>query len=342
MTPGIWVFLLSFVLSVLGTGVSLLYSKRLSLIDIPNHRSSHTTPTPRGGGIAIVGSVLFVGAYALSRFETYLRPPLLLLATSLLGLTLVGWIDDHRSVSVGIRLLVHLICGAAVAILVNMISPMAGLFNIAWLTLWLVWTVGSINIVNFMDGIDGMIALQGIVFGAFIFALLPRDSAGSPFGLILAGACTGFLLWNWEPAKLFMGDVGSGPLGLLFVIGGALALSHARPVVVFLPLFPLFFDALLTLVRRFRRGEKLTDAHRSHLYQRIVNAGVRHSQVSFSYAVAAAVGAVVAVGANHVSPQHATIAIVCYLLAVLLVWTVADKRLAVNARRASVPHRLPR
>src|SRR5205823_4265605 len=122
------------------------------------------------------------------------------------------------------RLPSHLVCGCAVAVLVNAIAPMPGIINIAWLAWWIFWSTASINIVNFMDGIDGMVASQGGVYGLFLFALVHSDLPGSRFGLILAGACLGFLMWNWAPAKIFMGDVGSGPLGLLLVIGGALAL----------------------------------------------------------------------------------------------------------------------
>jgi UDP-N-acetylmuramyl pentapeptide phosphotransferase/UDP-N-acetylglucosamine-1-phosphate transferase len=123
-----------------------------------------------------------------------------------------------------------------------------------------------------------------------------------------------------------MGDVGSGPLGLLFVVGAALALQSARAVVVFLPLFPLFLDALLTMILRFRRRERLTDAHRTHLYQRIVSSGIRHSVVSSVYAIAATIGGFVAVVANRASFSTAASAIGLYVLAVALTWKLVDAR----------------
>jgi UDP-N-acetylmuramyl pentapeptide phosphotransferase/UDP-N-acetylglucosamine-1-phosphate transferase len=193
------------------------------------------------------------------------------------------------------------------------------------------WTAASINIVNFMDGIDGMVACQGIVYGIFLYALLPPDIFGSRFGLLLAAACFGFLLWNWAPAKMFMGDVGSGPLGLFFVIGGALALAGARTALVFLPLFPLYLDALVTLIRRFHRHEKLTDAHRSHLYQRMANGGLGHALVTSAYAFAATAGALVALSVRGVSTAQMALAVILYCIAVTLAWKLADSKFSVES-----------
>lgn len=341
MTSSLLVVILGFALSAVGTGL-VLYNTRFRLVDVPNQRSSHGTPTPRGGGIAIVGSVLVVTGYELRLSGRFLHPVLALVAMGLLALTLVGWIDDRRSMGVASRLLVHLACGATVATLVNIISPLSGAINVAWLLWWVVWSVASINIVNFMDGIDGMIASQGIVYGVFLFALLPMELFGSSFGLIIAAACSGFIIWNWDPAKIFMGDVGSGPLGLLFVIGGALALEGARAMVVFLPLFPLFLDALLTLVQRFQRGEKLTNAHRVHLYQRVVNSGVRHAVVSAAYALAAAVGALTAVAVNNSPPRRAAFAIITYLSAVAFTWKLVDGEWRVRNPHPNVEPGAPR
>jgi Fuc2NAc and GlcNAc transferase len=177
-----------------------------------------------------------------------------------------------------------------------------------------------------MDGIDGMIASQGIVYGSFLYLLLPPENFGSRLGLILAAGCAGFLMWNWAPAKIFLGDVGSGPIGLLFVLGGAFAIGGAPVSLVFLPLFPLFLDAFLTLVARMRARESVTESHRGHLYQRIANAGMGHAIVTSAYGVAAAVGAIVAISARDTSPMWRTVSIIVYLIAVGLAWTLMDKR----------------
>jgi UDP-N-acetylmuramyl pentapeptide phosphotransferase/UDP-N-acetylglucosamine-1-phosphate transferase len=336
MMPDLWGPAFGFALSAGGAGLTLRYGRQTAALDIPNPRSSHRVPTPRGGGIALVTSVIAVGAYELGRLGQRPNAVLAFLTAGLLMLTFVGWLDDRGSMPVSLRLAVHLTCGVSVALLVNQIAPVPGPINLIWLTWWVFWSVSSINIVNFMDGIDGMVACQGIVYGIFLFALLPSSLSGSRFGLALAAACSGFLLWNWAPAKMFMGDVGSGPLGLFFVIGGALALEGAPTALIFLPLFPLFFDALATLVQRFRKREKLTAAHRSHLYQRLANGGAGHAVVTSVYALAAALGALVALSVKNGSSRQISVAILAYCLAVAVAWKTADSKLSRHVARLSV------
>jgi Fuc2NAc and GlcNAc transferase len=318
----------AFLMSLTGVGLTLWYARRAGLLDVPNSRSSHSIPTPRGGGIALVSSVLAVAAYEIARVDQRSWPIFLLLLGAISVLVVVGWMDDTGSIRVAPRLLVHVVCGFATALLVNEIAPLTGILNIGWLAWWVFWTVASINIVNFMDGIDGMIALQGTVYGLFLFVLLSGSTFAGRFGLILAAACFGFLIWNWSPAKMFMGDVGSGPLGLFFVIGGALALGRAPAALVFLPLFPLFLDALLTIIIRFRRGERLTDAHRSHLYQRLANGTYSHARVTAVYALATSIGALVALSVKDASNLRVTVAILLYLVLVITGWKVLHDRFA--------------
>jgi glycosyltransferase WbpL len=315
-----WDAIAAFGLSAAGGGLALHYTRRVGLFDVPNQRSSHTTPTPRGGGIALVGAVMAVALPDLTPSAQRSLFVYVALLAAVVSLILLGWLDDRGSIRVGVRLGVHFVCGTAVALLVNEIAPLPGPMNIAWLALWAFWSIASINIVNFMDGVDGMIAAQGLIYGIFLFALLPNDTRAGRFGLILAGACLGFLIWNWAPAKMFMGDVGSGPLGLFFAIAGAFALEGAPPALIFLPLFPLFLDALLTLLLRIRRGEKVTDAHRSHLYQRLANGGWGHAPVTSVYALGASIGAVIALSVRNASPLLMAAAIAIYVLLTLIVW----------------------
>ena len=289
----------SFGLAVAGVGITLHYARHHGLVDVPNQRSSHSTPTPRGGGIALVGAVFGVTLWRLWRVPSAGVLAWVFLGVAALILTAAGWLDDRQSVPVRVRLPIHLLCGLAVAVLVNELAPVPGPLNLAWLALCIVWTVASINIVNFMDGIDGMVAVQGVVFGAYLYVLLPEGMPGATFGVILSSACLGFLVWNWPRAKIFLGDVGSGPLGLFFAIGGVFALEGAPLPLVFLPLFPLFFDSLITMILRFRRGETLTSAHRSHLYQRAANGGAGHAMVTMAYGVVAAIGALVALAVRN-------------------------------------------
>lgn len=328
MTEEMWVAIIAFALSIIGVALARGYARRAGLLDIPNHRSSHSVPTPRGGGIALVGSLLVVGSYEVLRAGEGIPRVFLVLVAAIVALASVGWMDDRGSLRVGLRLVIHLTCGLAVGMLVNEIAPLPGFVNIAWLAWWVFWTVASINIVNFMDGVDGMVASQGVVYGAFLSAMSPGSTMSARFGLVLAAACLGFLVWNWAPAKMFMGDVGSGPLGLFFVIGGALALEQVSAALVFLPLFPLFLDALVTVAIRFRRGEKLTDAHRSHLYQRLANGGYGHARVTSIYAIAAGIGALVALLVKDGSPSRVAVAILVYVALIVFGWKLLHDRYA--------------
>lgn len=314
---------ISLVVAAVGSGLALVYARRAGIIDVPNPRSSHTIPTPRGGGIAIVAAVA-------TAFALFIRPPASPTVFASLGLTLlalsaVGWLDDKGGVRVSIRLAVHIACGVAVAALAHSAARMTGWIVIPWLLWWVIWTAASINIVNFMDGIDGMIASQGIVYGVFLSALVPARTPGEQFGLVIAAASFGFLVWNWPPAKIFMGDVGSGPLGFFLVIAAALALPNAPTPLIFLPLFPLYLDALVTLLRRLGRGEPLTSAHKEHLYQRIANARGAHCSVTLAYAFAASVGAAVSIRMHGASSSIMWTAIAIYLGLVASAWFVANR-----------------
>jgi UDP-N-acetylmuramyl pentapeptide phosphotransferase/UDP-N-acetylglucosamine-1-phosphate transferase len=211
------------------------------------------------------------------------------------AVALVGWIDDRRSLPVRTRLAVHILGAAGLAAVASADSSpapiAAGLF--LW---WTFWTVSSINLVNFMDGINGLVATQIAVFaGCLAFASRPTDS--TPFyAATLAAACIGFLPWNFPRARIFLGDVGSGGLGYLVPALALLAMQEQGIDIVraHLPLLPLFGDATTTIVRRWRRGERLTQAHRSHLYQRLANGPLSHSAVTSIYTVVALCGAVAA------------------------------------------------
>jgi UDP-N-acetylmuramyl pentapeptide phosphotransferase/UDP-N-acetylglucosamine-1-phosphate transferase len=341
MTDYLWGPVLAFSLSAIGVGATFLYTRRIGLFDVPNYRSSHRVPTPRGGGIALVASVFALGAYAFVQTRQFPATTFALLAAAVVTLTLIGWLDDRKTIRVALRLSIHLLCGLAIALLVNEIAPLPGWINVLWLAWWAFWSVASINIVNFIDGIDGMIACQGIVYGLFLFSLMPFGSFGSSYGLILSGACLGFLIWNWPPAKMFLGDVGSGPLGLFFVVGGALALQSTKSALVFLPLFPIFLDALLTILVRFRRGEDLTDPHRMHLYQRLANGGAGHAPVTLAYGLFAALGAVVAFAVKNAAPLAMASAIAAYCGVVMLAWKVGDSRFPTGSRSGKAETLLP-
>lgn len=261
------------------------YARRRGLLDRPGDRSSHAVPTPRGGGVAIVATLL--GAAAL---VSWLRPAAALVVSAVVVPTLVvaalGLVDDHRGLSASFRLRVQLLCAAACVFALWAAlgpDPVPG----GWFTIALVLCVPAIawctNLYNFMDGIDGIAASQG-VFVALAAAWLLHGRGMDAIAWLLAacgGACAGFLAWNWRPASIFMGDVGSGALGFFFAavalatwVGGALL-----PWVWVLLLGVFVADATTTLVVRWRRGDRLAQAHRSHAYQRLSRRLGDHAKV---------------------------------------------------------------
>ena len=283
-------------LSAILVGVVRRYATSRAVLDVPSERSSHRVPTPRGGGLGVVVACLGVLALAALRSGT-VSPQLVavLLAGGLVAG--IGWLDDHRPLGVAPRLLSHIVAGAVVAWLAVGVTGPFGVVGLAGAMWWIVWTVSSINVANFMDGIDGLIGLQVFVFGVHVLLLAGTAVPAAMAGATLAGAAAGFLVWNWAPARIFLGDVGSGTLGLLLAAFGVLAQAAAGvpTAVAFLPLFPIFADAAVTLWRRWRRGERLTTAHRSHLYQRLANGECGHAAVALGYGAAAALGSAVAV-----------------------------------------------
>ena len=263
------------------------------LLDIPNERSSHTRPTPRGGGLAIVAVVLGgVWVYAA------LCPgvPWDALGIFTLGAILiaaVSWLDDLRPLPVWVRFATHGV-GAGLAILAFGYWYAVGWPGSGYLPLGLfggiltfLWIVGLTNAYNFMDGIDGIAGGQAVVAGLgwAILGWFGGQPLVGIMGLLIATASLGFLGHNWSPARIFMGDVGSAFLGYVFAAMTVLA-AQADPVFVLAGIalvWPFVFDSVLTFTRRLCRGEKVWAAHRSHLYQRLVISGLSHGQISGLY-----------------------------------------------------------
>jgi UDP-N-acetylmuramyl pentapeptide phosphotransferase/UDP-N-acetylglucosamine-1-phosphate transferase len=274
----------TFVLALLATGQALQWLRARAILDRPNERSSHAVPTPRGGGVGILAALL--PAWLVIMLLDYSDwAPLAAIAGALV-LALVSWRDDVGGLSPALRLAVQTLAVAAgMAFLPGAGTVFQGLLppfldRIAAGLVWL-WFV---NAFNFMDGIDGIAGTEATAIGSGValLALAHLDIVGlgtGLFGAATAGASLGFLRWNWHPAKLFMGDVGSVPLGyllgwLLLTVAGA---GHWAAALI----LPLYFlaDASWTLLRRLARGEKIWQAHRQHFYQRAVQAGRSHAGV---------------------------------------------------------------
>jgi Fuc2NAc and GlcNAc transferase len=283
VTSAVLVFLAAGLASVVATGGVIPLAWRLGFVDRPTSRSSHQTNTPRGGGLGILCGLAIGIAVGHADFE----PVTLALLAGALTLALIGAIDDRRGVAIVVRLFVHLIAAALLVVAAGPLPrlPLPHPFDVSpgWLatSVSLLWIVGVVNVYNFLDGIDGLAGLQGVITSlAIAVAAWNRDA--SIVGLALGGGCLGFLVWNWSPARVFMGDLGSGAIGFLLAGLPFLAAPAERPAAVFVVALSLCFflaDATLTLGRRIARRERIWEAHREHCYQRIVRRGSSHGRV---------------------------------------------------------------
>jgi Fuc2NAc and GlcNAc transferase len=267
------------------------YALHADLLDHPNARSSHTVPTPRGGGVAIVASYLsLVAVFALAQVINAR------LAAALLGggalVAALGFIDDRRPLPARWRFGGHLLAAAWVLAWLGPLPPVPifgvvvdlGLGATLLSALYLVW---SVNLFNFMDGIDSIASLEAIVValgGAFLWWL--TQPAGDWLLAVAFAACVaGFLVWNFPPARIFMGDAGSGFLG--YIIATLALWSSHTAAHLFWSWFLLggcfMVDATTTLVRRVRRGEAFNEAHRSHAYQYAARRHESHKTVSIAF-----------------------------------------------------------
>ncbi len=264
-------------IGVAGTWLARRYALRQSLIDEPGERRSHTVATPRGGGVAIVIS-LVVAAVALGLRQPQQAPLMLAFGIGLLLVAGIGWVDDHRPLSPWLRLGVHVLASGLFAVAIGDVYDSVAL-GIAAFVATLVLT----NVWNFMDGINGLAASQALI--AALGLAWMAGGVWSLLALALTAACAGFLPFNFPRARIFMGDVGSGAigfaLGALCVVAGA-RLGEKAPLVL-LPVLVFLVDAGLTLVRRLLRGERWWTPHTQHAYQAWAR-GMGHTRVTLAYA----------------------------------------------------------
>jgi Fuc2NAc and GlcNAc transferase len=325
-----------------GSALLTLLARRLALarglVDVPNVRSSHQLSTPRGGGIAIV-LVTTAALSVLAARATLGLPCYLAMAGGGLAVALVGLFDDHCSLPSWARLVVHFAAAVWAVAWLGGLPPvrMGGyLTQPGWAgdviaVLGITWVL---NLFNFMDGIDGIAASEA-VFVALAGAWL-TGAAGGEVGsaaLVLAAACGGFLLWNRPPAKIFMGDVGSGYVGYAIA---TLALAAARhsPVAVWVWLIlggVFFVDATVTLVRRLISGERVYQAHRSHAYQWLARRWRSHGRVTLAV-LAVNLGWLLpcAVLASRVPAHAVTLVIVAFAPLVVLAIAIGAGRKEAN------------
>jgi Fuc2NAc and GlcNAc transferase len=284
----------AFIISALSTGVVRRLALAYRVMDVPNERSSHSLATPRGGGLAIVAGVTIVAA--VMAFDGLLRLDML---AAIVGggtaVAVVGFLDDRSPLPVWVRFLVH-VAAAVWAVFwiggVPRLGVSSNLVVMGWLVpvlavLSIVWVL---NLFNFMDGIDGLAGSEAVFVasgGALLTFLTGGSNQLTAVATAVSGASCGFLLWNWPPAKVFMGDVGSGYLGYVIAVL-ALAAGRANPtgIWVWLILGGVFFaDATITLLRRLTRGERLYEAHRTHAYQWLARRWGSHRRVTCAVSI---------------------------------------------------------
>jgi UDP-N-acetylmuramyl pentapeptide phosphotransferase/UDP-N-acetylglucosamine-1-phosphate transferase len=258
--------------------------RRRGILDRPNKRSSHAVATPRGAGIALSGSVLLI--WAALGISGRVSPVVIGIALGAVLLAIVSWIDDLRGLARGLRLAAHgLVVAMGLVALPQTANPVrAWLGPLPYLAAAGVAWVWWINLFNFMDGIDGLAGSEAaaIGLGLMLFAGLGvgLDPQLAWLAAAILGAAIGFLVWNWPPARIFLGDVGSTTVGYLtgFLMLGVAGSGHWR-IALALPLYFLA-DATITLGRRLIRGARVWEAHREHFYQLAVGHGLGHAAVT--------------------------------------------------------------
>ncbi|MBV9240373.1 MAG: glycosyltransferase family 4 protein [Acidobacteria bacterium] len=282
--------------SYFAVGVVARAGRKRNRVAVPNERSLHSEPVPYGAGLVI--AVTCIVAYpAISYFvsDTFSWGYF----TGACLITLVSYLDDVFSVPFFVRLLVHSLAAVLLIFDVDTWHGITALGNIH-LGLWgyvitFLWIVWMVNAYNFMDGIDGLAGLQSLTAatGWLLLAYAINMPALYLFAGVLAASSLGFLLHNWHPARIFMGDVGSAFLGYTFAALPLIARHMAEkgwdllPIAALLFVWFFMFDSTVTVIRRLFRGENVFSAHREHLFQRLVSSGLTHTRVTVVYGVLA-------------------------------------------------------
>jgi UDP-N-acetylmuramyl pentapeptide phosphotransferase/UDP-N-acetylglucosamine-1-phosphate transferase len=269
----------AFVASAALTGIVTDMLRKRAILDLPNARSSHSAPTPRGGGWGMMLALMPFWMWAEAGAGVIDHPDQLLPGFGASLLMIVSWADDRRGLTPITRFAAQSAAvGAVVMVLPGGHSLTGGMLPIVpdrvlTAVIWL-WFV---NLFNFMDGIDGISGGSAAAMGGGLFLVWPDKSSEAVQGGLIAAAAIGFLVWNWAPAKVFMGDVGSIPIGYLLGYGLIrLAMAGEAVAALIIALYYLA-DATITLLRRLSRGERVWRAHREHFYQQSVRRGRSHA-----------------------------------------------------------------
>ncbi len=313
------------------------YLRDRAMLDIPNARSSHDTPVPRGGGIVIVGTwcLGMVSTWAL-RFPLpnlgILAPDGFVIGATIgmCALAILGYMDDRRDLNPLLKLTIQIAVAAQALYLSGLRLADPGIpFGASWdLGPWgwlasLIWLVGFTNIYNFMDGINGL-AFTQLIFGGTTFCLLGVSTGDYELaisGALAAGSAVGILKYNFPKANVFMGDVGSLPIGFLLALMGLRAAFGPKSegisfIIPALILWPFLYDGTFTIINRMVHGRNPVRPHRSHLYQRLLVRGLSHKAITIRYGLAMIFCSAAGFGMQYYSLQQSQI-----LLAVILVFS---------------------
>lgn len=355
--PG--VALAVFVLTAVLVDLMVVLAARWRLVDLPNRRSAHALPTARGGGLAIAGMTTLAAIAVVLRWPPDTAAIVLGAFLPSLAIAAVGIVDDMNPLNATLRLCLQVAVAAWMTAVLGPIRsvaipglPALALGAAAW-PITMLWIVGMINAFNFMDGADGMAATAAVVGGAGLAALGLATRSNMPLLLaaFAASAAGGFLVFNWQPARVFMGDVGSGFLGTLLA-AIPLLFPESRRAEVIVPaalcLWPTVFDPFVTVIRRIAAGANPLEPHREFFFHRLVRGGVTHASAAFLYGALAAAGAVagllMALPAVPM-PLRTAAPLVPAVLAAWLAWTAertfaasAAGRTAAAARSTAVAH----
>lgn len=295
------------------TWIAKDYALRSGIMDSPNERSSHSRATPRGGGVGIVLPML-LALTAMLLSSSYDRRTVTVFMFVVILLAIVGWLDDRYELHFLVRIVAQIVAGIVVLSVIGSFEYLKIAGNTISLdflapVLTLLWFLWMTNLYNFMDGIDGIAAGQGAIAGCAlgIWFTIHDDYVMALFSYVIMAASLGFLVWNWSPARIFMGDVGSSTLGGVFAVMALVAYkTHQIPFGAFLLLFGVFLaDATVTLIKRILQGKAFWQAHREHLYQRAVIAGWSHAQVTTIAIITSVVMAILGtLEMLHVSPVY--------------------------------------
>lgn len=297
-------FIVLVAIAYFGVDITRNWLLKRRVIDLPNERSSHTVPTPRGGGLVIVVSTLIVALVSMVLAKNWQQGIVFVLVGS--GVAWIGWQDDVKSLSPKIRFLFQAIAAMLTVVGLGYFDaitiPLFGelKMGIVGIPITILWIIGLINAYNFMDGIDGIsgsVALTAAL-GWMLFLGVTGNFSSPVFWIALAIAATnlGFLGHNWPPARIFIGDVASTFLGFCFAVLPLLTIKQIEDSFLLgvIVMWAYILDTAITFLRRLIKGEHVFSAHRTHIYQRLVISGYQVSSITSLYLLFTSLGVILA------------------------------------------------